>query len=306
VNEARIRTKKARKIDMNTTDKQSSSNYVFDSESSQELVRLMNQDHFVTMSMGGPLADLPPLPEKAQVLDLGCGPGGWVLDVAFQRPQFEVAGIDYSESMVDYANARARSQMLSNASFGVMDITNHPLDFAEGSFDLVNARFLFGVLKREEWLPFIAECTRLLRPDGIIRLTEADTMGETLSAPLARLNELVTLFFWKAGYGFSPNGLSFAMTPGLLHTLRQTGYDTIHVASSEINSSADSSVWANYYRNMETLFLQMKPLLRRFELIGDTEFDQIYQQALAEMCAQDFTTTGYVTSIWARKKKQRS
>jgi ubiquinone/menaquinone biosynthesis C-methylase UbiE len=287
---------------MNTTDNKTSNKYIFDSESSEELVRLMNQDRFVTMSMGGPFAGLPPLPEEAQVLDLGCGPGGWVLDVAFQQPQFEVAGIDCSQGMVDYANARARSQMLSNASFGVMDITNHPLDFADDSFDLVNARFLFGVLKREDWLPFIAECTRLLRPDGIIQLTEADTMGETLSAPLARLNELATLLFWKAGYGFSPNGRSFSMTPGLLHMLRQTGYDDIHVASSEMNASADTPFWANYYRNMEMIFLQMKPLLRRFELIGDTEFEQIYQQALAEMCAQDFAATGHVTSIWARKK----
>jgi SAM-dependent methyltransferase len=294
-----------RKSEMDTSGKQPGNTYVFDPERSEELARLMNQDRFITTAMGGPLAGLPPLPEGSQVLDLGCGPGGWVLDVAFQQPLFEVAGIDCSQGMVDYANARAKSQKLTNASFGVMDITNHPLDFSDASFGFVNARFLFGVLKREDWPPFIAECTRLLCPNGIIQVTEADTMGETLSAPLARLNELATQLFWKAGYGFSPNGCSLSMTPGLLHLLKQAGYDTIHVTSSEINASADTPFWADGYRNTEMIFLQMRPLLLSFGLVDDEEFEQVYTQALAEMCAQDFMVTGRVTSLWARKTKHR-
>lgn len=288
---------------MDTTGKQPGNTYVFDPESSEELARLMNQDRFITTAMGGPFAGLPLLPAGSQVLDLGCGPGGWVLDVAFHRPQFEVAGIDCSQGMVDYANARARSQNLNNASFGVMDITSHPLDFSDASFHFVNARFLFGVLKREDWSTFIAECTRLLCLDGIIRLTEADTMGETLSAPLARLNELAALLFWKAGYGFSPNGRSLSMTPGLLHLLKQAGYDDIHVASFEINASASTPFWADGYRNTEMIFRQMKPLLLSFGLVDDEEFEQIFTQALTEMCAEDFMAIGRVTSLWARKTK---
>ena len=124
--------------------------YVFDPESPAELARLINQDRITTQAMGGPLSDLAPEEIVAlhNVLDLACGPGGWVLDVAFAYPDIEVAGVDISKPMVDYASARARSQGLTNASFGVMDITK-PLDFADSAFDLVNARFIGGVLLRE-------------------------------------------------------------------------------------------------------------------------------------------------------------
>lgn len=109
------------------------STYLFDAESAVELVRLLNQDRFITRAMGGACAGWPELPEDAEILDLACGPGGWVLDVAYELPNAEVCGVDISSAMIDYANARARSQGITNASFGTMDIT-HPLDFADASF----------------------------------------------------------------------------------------------------------------------------------------------------------------------------
>src|SRR5947209_14425138 len=133
--------------------------------------------------MGGPLTGIADPKALHDVLDLGCGPGGWVLDTAFENPHMEVAGIDISRIMIDYANARARTQQLPNASFGVMDITR-PLEFPDASFDLVNARFLFAVLKRDAWSPFLDECTRVLRPGGILRLTESVDFGYTNSAAL--------------------------------------------------------------------------------------------------------------------------
>ncbi len=153
--------------------------YIFDPEDATEMVRLIHQDRVITQGMGGPLTGLPELAETAQVLDLCCGPGGWVLDVAFAHPEMEVAGIDISRIMIDYANARARTQQLPNASFGVMNILE-PLDFSENSFDFVNARFLTGVIHREKWLDVLHECYRITRPGGLIRFTEGDLVGLTI------------------------------------------------------------------------------------------------------------------------------
>src|SRR5690242_21921720 len=118
-----------------------------------EVARLINLDRLLTTAMGGILPGLleTDLPNLHTVLDLGCGPGSWVLDVAFAHPECEVAGVDVRQTMVEYAWARARSQRLSNASFGVMDITQ-PLDFSDNTFDLINARFLAGVIHSEAWV----------------------------------------------------------------------------------------------------------------------------------------------------------
>ncbi len=105
--------------------------YIVDAESPTEMARLINLDRVLTQSMGGPLVGVPDLSRLRNILDLGCGPGGWVLDVAFELPDADIEGVDISRIMVDYANARARTQQLPNASFGVMDITL-PLDFPDG------------------------------------------------------------------------------------------------------------------------------------------------------------------------------
>src|SRR5690242_894142 len=96
--------------------------YVFDAESTTELSRLLTQDRITTQAMGGPLAGLTTKEVAGlhAVLDVACGPGGWVLDTAFAYPHIDVSGVDISRTMVDYANARARTQELYNASFGVM------------------------------------------------------------------------------------------------------------------------------------------------------------------------------------------
>src|SRR5689334_25322739 len=103
--------------------------YIFDSESPTEMARLITQDRAVTQAMGGSLSGIADPFALHNILDLGCGPGGWVLDMAFELPDAEVEGVDISRGMVNYANARARTQQLSNASFGVMDITK-PLKFS--------------------------------------------------------------------------------------------------------------------------------------------------------------------------------
>src|SRR5581483_5789905 len=142
--------------------------YILDAESPTEMARLIDLDRVVTKAMGGPLTGVPDLPPEAKVLDVACGPGGWVCDVAFARPDIEVAGIDVSRIMIEYAWARARTQQLSNASFGVMDITQ-PLDFSDNTFDMINARLLVAVLRQQAWRPFLAECTRILKPGGTLR-----------------------------------------------------------------------------------------------------------------------------------------
>lgn len=263
--------------------------YVFDLNNPAELARLIDQDRFLNQTMGGPLAGVPNLPEGARVLDMGCGPGGWVLDAAFERPDIEIAGIDISPAMINYANARARSQGRFNATFGVMNIIE-PLDFSDASFDLVNARLLVGTMKREAWDVFLDECTRILRPGGILRLSEPEDGGLTNAATFEFLNELSIKAFWKRGYGFSVDGRTFGMGPALLQKLKQRGYQT-RLGSFIGDYSRDSPGWADYYHNAEITTPQLKPLLMEEGKLTLEEFDQLYFRELAEMSREDFSAT---------------
>ena len=119
----------------------------------------------------------------SEVLDIGCGPGGWVQRAAQDSPRMHVTGIDLSATMIAYAQARAGVMRLGNAYFRVIDATG-PLDFPDASFDLVNALLISGFLLPQQWVPLLAECRRLLRPGGIARLTEGE-WGVVTAADLA-------------------------------------------------------------------------------------------------------------------------
>src|SRR5438876_3260295 len=164
------------------TDSSSESTYIFNVEQADELARLIQQGQALTRAAGGPLSsiDAATMEECCDVLDLGCGPGDWALDVAFAHTDIDVTGVDISKLMIDYASSRAETQLLNNVSFRLMDITK-PFAFADASFDLINARFLVAVLYRDAWVPFLQECMRVLRPGGVLRLTEPIDLGLTSS-----------------------------------------------------------------------------------------------------------------------------
>jgi len=278
---------------------QSESTYVFDVDSTQEIERLVNQDRFITRAMGGALAELPPLPLKAQVLDIACGPGGWVLDVAHERPDAKVYGIDVSLTMVDYAKARAHSQGIVNAFFEVMDI-RQPLTFASASFDMINIRFLVVALKRTMWPPLLAECKRLLRPGGLLRLTEIDDFGVTSSAACEQITALILQVFQQAGYGFSAGGNTLGMSPALLKLCKEQGLEDLHLRSFIADYSAGTDVWISYCQNAKTATLQAKPMLINSGLLTDEQFEQLYQQLITEMNDKYFAAIWSGTSIWVR------
>jgi len=281
-----------------TTTPPEDNTYLLDAESPTELARLVNQDQMMTRAMGGPLSEqsTETLSSMQHILDLGCGPGSWVLDVAFAYPHIEVCGGDISKIMIDYANARARSQGIKNASFGVMDITK-PFDLADGSVDLVNGRALFGVLRREAWQLFIAECTRILRPGGVLRLTEPVDFGVTNSLAFAQMQALWFQLYTRGGYGFSPDGSGFGLAPVLPRMLRQADYQSVQYAAHALEFSAHTPDWANFYRNMDVACQLGQESAVKSGVATREEWERVYQQMLIEMNGEDFCGIWHFTTF---------
>jgi ubiquinone/menaquinone biosynthesis C-methylase UbiE len=145
------------------------------------------------------------------ILDIACGPGGWVLDLAFEYPKTKVVGIDISSTMVEYARVQAWTQGLENASFTVLNALQ-PLAFPDHPFDLVNARSLVGFMPDKAWPVLLQECTRVTRPGGVIRMTEFDEPGTTNSAASSNATTYpVKVFFSKYPESVNTNSLVYAV-----------------------------------------------------------------------------------------------
>jgi ubiquinone/menaquinone biosynthesis C-methylase UbiE len=278
--------------------------YVLDPESPTELARLIMLDQAITKSMGGPLVGIPELMESGNVLDVACGPGGWVLDMAFEHPEVEVAGVDISRRMVDYANARALSQQLTNASFEVMDITK-PLEFADGAFDLINARFLVGVLKGErQWLGLLGEGKRLLRPGGVLRLVESDGFMVSTSPSLARLQRHLLCAMYGRDYGFGVDeNDTLSVTPVLPRMLRQVGFEPHALIPWILDLSSTSVHWKQGFdvcRVTYELAVQ-RGLFDDLPLIEGESVERLIEGMLIEMLQKSFCGLTYGLTVCAVK-----
>jgi ubiquinone/menaquinone biosynthesis C-methylase UbiE len=275
------------------------STYPLDSEQVEELARLVQQDRLVTEAMGGLFPEGQTLPEGGHLLDLACGPGGWTCEVAFQHPSAEVIGVDISPSIVEYANTSARSRGLPNVQFLVMDI-RQPLAFPDASFDLINGRFLSSFMPPDAWPRLLAECRRLLKPGGVLRLTETEC-GLTTSAAAERCFALAAAAFKRAGLSFSPDGRHIGITPVLPRLLRQAGFQEVRLRASAAEWSSDAPMHYAFFKDMLVAFQLGKPFAIRTGVASAEEVDQLYQQAIAEMQADDFCAVWTWLTVWGQK-----
>ena len=70
--------------------------FVQDRKNTKELTRLKIQDHMLTVGMGGVLPEQPDPTTFHDVLDVGCGTGGWITEVAKTYSEVACTGMDIS------------------------------------------------------------------------------------------------------------------------------------------------------------------------------------------------------------------
>ncbi len=273
--------------------------FVADTESGETMTWLLNFDKIINNGMGGTLPERSDLSGIKAILDLGCGPGGWVLEVTREHPDIQVTGIDISESMIRFAKAQSISRGYGNASFMVMDV-KQPLLFEDASFDLINERTLFGVMAPGEWPQLFAECKRILRPGGIIRLTELE-LPVTTSPALNELWSIGARAFYETGRSFSVDGRHIGITPVLKRLLRDAGFQDVKHQGHVMDISSGTADFEGFWRNFVYIFELAKPFHLKAKAITEQEYERLYQQMQAEMLASDFCGLWTYVTVWGEK-----
>jgi ubiquinone/menaquinone biosynthesis C-methylase UbiE len=282
-------------------DSQTYEGYVIDAENAAEMARLMLLDRSLTQAMGGPLPEQDDLSHIFQVLDIACGPGGWLLDMATQYPHIQAVGIDISQIMIDYATHQAKSQELANIQFRVMDATQ-PLAFPDNSFDLVNGRILLGFLSTQQWSSLLAECHRIIKPGGILRLTEAE-WGITNSVALDQFMEINAQALYRAGHSFSARGRTFGTTAVLRLLLQEAGFEVVGHRTYEVNYSAGTVIHDSCTQNILVLGKMLEPLFIYTQLTTQEKLETLMKQVGEEMQAEKFCAIDYYLTVRGRKPK---
>ncbi len=229
----------------------------------------------------------------AHVLDMGCGPGGWAIQVTGTYPEWKVTGVDVNPRMINYAHAQTEVLDL-DVQFRVMDILQ-PLDFADASFDLVNLRFGAGFIPVAKAPAVFAECWRVLRPGGVLCNTES----VHTSAPYAALHQMarhVFQAFHTAGLTYSPFEMSLSAETARL--FREIGFAPVEMAPYVLDMSAGAPLYHSMREDLLISMTQLKPfLVDTMHICSTEEFDRLVEEERQMYADPHFCAHWYVCSV---------
>src|SRR5690348_1882414 len=281
---------------MAINDENNENTYIIDTESAAEMARLIDQSRSMNEAMGSLLPKNIDLKNVHSILDVACGPGEWVQEVAGLYPHIKIVGTDISTLMIKYAQQRARLQKLDNASFQIMDART-PLAFANGAFDLVNARFMAAFLPRHEWPQVVKEFARLTRTGGTIILTEMDIFapGDTNSPAIEELNGLCREAVYRAGLYTS---MGTRLTAIMEQLLQEVGCQDIQKQWHTLDFSAGTTAHPVIYSNLSFAFKLVQPFLLKMTQTTQEHLDNLYERGMQEMMGNDFHGETQLLRVW--------
>ncbi|KAI8380055.1 hypothetical protein BD560DRAFT_432297 [Blakeslea trispora] len=144
------------------------SNYLLPCDE-EEVDRLHLQHFMIRFAIQGnylaPVSDV--LRKGGRVLDVGCGPGAWSMEIAGEYPKSTVIGIDI-------APIYPKDIIPSNCVFYQCNVLNK-LPFEDNTFDYIFMRFMGQGVESDKWASVLAELVRVLKPRGWIEWIEADS-----------------------------------------------------------------------------------------------------------------------------------
>jgi len=118
------------------------------------------------------------LTDGDRVLDVGCANGYSTVQFASQK-RVHVRGIDYTPEMIEQARLRLSGiadKLPGKAEFNVGDVT--ALEEPTETYDkVVSIRVIINLGEWKYQLKGLSECARVLKPGGMLLLSEATLQG---------------------------------------------------------------------------------------------------------------------------------
>ena len=278
--------------------------FVRDHSNQDEMTRLDIQEELITDGMGGVLPEQPDPTIFMRVLDIACGTGGWLIETAKTYPNMtRLVGVDISTPRIEHARERAKAEQVSDrVEFQVMDALLI-LEFPKEYFDLVNIRSATSFMRTWSWPKLLDEMQRVMRPGGMIRITENLRMHSN-SPAVVRLMALFGEAFFNAGHLFSEGKTEDTYIEGtagvandLVRLLHQYGIHNIKTRISTGHYRPGTPTGQQYTEDLRLSSQNMIPFLRKWGRLPD-DYDALCREALEATQRPDFTGSWDMLTAW--------
>lgn len=283
--------------------------------------------HHLSQAMGGPVPpEIVELDDVCTVLDVGCGAGGWALDLACTYPHLQVTGIDASARSIASAHRLAHEDGFSNVYFLVQDpchLLEAETPLPAAPFDLIHVSFIAPALLSMNYLALLRALWRLCCPGGMLSWTEME-FPLTNSPALEQIFMLTCDALCRAGHCFTPQSTQ-AFT-GFLDSRRHTvsslspcairrhleitllmgswlheaGYQHVQQVPVAIEVSSGTEAHSCFTRQVEAFTRQICPFLIAQGVILQDALAQLCTQIKAEVQHETFCGFCFLLSVLGR------
>lgn len=229
------------------------------------------------------------LEEVNTILDVGCGTGRWIYEMAQQFPRSRLVGIDH-------VLPDASLHFPPTCMFQQCNVLNG-IPLPDHQFDYVHQRLLVLALPLAKWPFVLHELVRVTRPGGWIELVESDGIFTHVGSPGTANAQL---FEWGHNT-LKPRGIDALQVRNIPTMLETLPVENIHTHSVSIPTGR----WAGRIgqmslTNTQAALLGMKPLICAANNITEEEFDRLLAQAFLEF--EEYKSSLQFTITYAQKR----
>ncbi|KAF9137150.1 hypothetical protein BGX30_010516 [Mortierella sp. GBA39] len=230
----------------------------------EEVDRLHLQHYIYKMILGNKNIHVPIPKECGRVIDLGCGPATWTMDMATDLTSVNFVGVDISPIYPAAIHPR-------NCAFFRECIVSG-LTQTDASFDVAYQRNVAPGFTFEHWTRSIAEAYRVLKPGGYFESVETDVMVHDAGPMTNACFEHMTM-------SMASRGVDPSVVRSLDKLMIGAGFVDVRVVEYRVPLGEHGGKLGQLWKqNMTAIMETVKPHLAKAGRIGDAQVGEMIRE----------------------------
>ncbi|HEY7418601.1 MAG TPA: methyltransferase domain-containing protein [Ktedonobacteraceae bacterium] len=237
------------------------------------------------------------------VLDIGCGAGDWLIDLAHRYPSVQMYGLDINQETLKLARERSNYSHLTNIQWRQID-SLQDVSLPDSYVDLIHLRRCHYWITPQRWRTFFAACARLLKPGGWIAVTNIE-MTELSSSAFVALRRAQWRTLNKLHHCMDPTANNYGSLPRLPRMLHESSFSRVGYELYAIDLGFMSGLSGQCFLSnlLQNIYSTRDTIIAQGELTEDT-FDALFSQLRLDVQDPYLCGWGFLISAWGRCCKE--